>query len=72
MNIEHAHFLGKQELFDGALGNWFRELGGIPVDRFGEKGEKEGVVDKAISLFNKHDKFILAISLKEHVKKWMS
>lgn len=62
LGIAHAHFLAKQELFDGPLGGWIRKLGGIPVDRFGTRGKREGVVDKAISLFNTRDDFILAIS----------
>lgn len=62
LNIKHAHFLAKKELFDGPMGKWFIKLGGIPVDRFGKKGKRLGVVKTAIRLFNERDNFILAIS----------
>ena len=63
LRIEHAKFLGKKELFDGAFGFVFRWLGGIPVDRFGKKGiSKQGVVEQAVTLFANNETFILGIA----------
>lgn len=63
LRIEHAKFLGKKELFDGAFGFVFRRLGGIPVDRFGKKEiRKHGVVEQAVTLFANNETFILGIA----------
>ncbi|MEO9022852.1 MAG: 1-acyl-sn-glycerol-3-phosphate acyltransferase [Ginsengibacter sp.] len=62
LKIDHAKFLGKKELFDGVFGRLFRNLGGIPVDRFGTQDSKQSVVDQAVRLFNENDNFILGIS----------
>ena len=62
LNIDHAKFLGKKELFEGPFGRMFRNLGGIPVDRFGKLASKQGVVDQAVCLFNENENFILGIS----------
>jgi 1-acyl-sn-glycerol-3-phosphate acyltransferase len=63
LRIEHAKFLGKKELFDGAFGFVFRWLGGIPVDRFCKKGiSKHGIVDQAVTLFSNNETFILGIA----------
>jgi 1-acyl-sn-glycerol-3-phosphate acyltransferase len=63
LRIEHAKFLGKKELFDGAFGFVFRWLGGIPVDRFCKKGiNKHGIVEQAVTLFSNNEAFILGIA----------
>lgn len=62
LKINHAKFLGKKELFDGPFGWFFRNLGGIPVDRFGKQDGKQSVVDQAVRLFNENDNFMLGIS----------
>lgn len=63
LKIDHAKFLGKKELFEGPFGKLFRNLGGIPVDRFGkQEDKKQGIVDQAVRLFNKNENFILGIS----------
>ena len=62
LKIDHAKFLGKKELFEGPFGAFFRNLGGIPVDRFNKNSGKESVVDQAVNLFNDNENFILGIS----------
>jgi 1-acyl-sn-glycerol-3-phosphate acyltransferase len=62
LKIDHAKFLGKKELFEGPLGRVFRNLGGIPVDRFSKLERKKGIVDQAVRLFNENENFILGIS----------
>lgn len=58
LDISHARFLGKKELFDGPFGWLFRWLGGTPVDRFSPTGMVEQVAD----LFRNHDRFLLAMA----------
>ena len=58
LNINHAKFLGKKELFVWPLGWILRKMGGTPVDRFG----KLGMVDQAVALFNADENFILGLS----------
>lgn len=58
LNIHHAKFLGKKELFDGPFGWLFRWLGGTPVDRF----SNQGMVEQVAALFTKNDKFLLAMA----------
>ena len=70
LRIEHANFLGKMELFKGPFGGLFRGLGGIPVDRL--SNSKHGIVEQAVSLFEKNEIFILAIApegTRKQVKK---
>lgn len=62
LKIDHAKFLGKKELFEGAFGKTFRKLGGIPVDRFGALSGRQGIVDQAVRLFNENKYFMLGIS----------
>lgn len=62
LKIDHAKFLGKKELFEGPFGKLFRNLGGIPVDRFGKLSSRQGIVDQAVRLFNENEHFILGIS----------
>lgn len=65
LRIGHARFLGKKELFDGPFGWLFRWLGGTPVDRF----SSNGVVDQAVELFDKNDRFLLAMAPEGTRKK---
>lgn len=58
MNINHAKFLGKKELFVGPLGWVLRKMGGTPVDRF----SKHGMVDQVAEIFAANDNFILGLS----------
>jgi 1-acyl-sn-glycerol-3-phosphate acyltransferase len=58
LNITHAKFLGKKELFKGPLGWVLRKLGGTPVDRH----SKQGVVDQAAALFTGNEHFLLALA----------
>jgi 1-acyl-sn-glycerol-3-phosphate acyltransferase len=64
-----ANFLGKDSLFRGPLGFFFRSLGGIPVNRNASQNMVEQVVDEAA----KRESFILAIApegTRGKVKKW--
>ncbi len=58
MQIQHAKFLAKKELFVWPLGWILRKMGGTPVDRFG----KLGMVDQVVELFNSNETFMLGIS----------
>ena len=58
INIQHAKFLGKKELFVWPLGWILRKLGGTPVDRF----SKHGMVDQVVALFNANETFMLGLS----------
>lgn len=63
--IPHAHYLGKKELFDGPLGWFFRLTGGVPVDRQGQKG----MVDQVVDEFHRRTHFVLALSPEGTRKK---
>ena len=58
MQIHHAKFLGKKELFVGPLGWVLRKMGGTPVDRSG----KQGLVEQVVTLFNSNPNFMLGIA----------
>lgn len=58
MQIHHARFLGKKELFKGLQGWVLKKLGGTPVDRF----SPTGMVDQVVELFNTKERFILGLS----------
>lgn len=58
MNINHAKFLGKKELFVGPLGWVLRKMGGTPVDRF----SKHGMVEQVAAIFAANENFILGLS----------
>lgn len=58
LNIGHAKFMAKKELFDGPFGKVFSRLGGTPVDR----STKHGMVEQAVALFNSNEKFIIALA----------
>ena len=65
LNIPHAKFLGKKELFVWPLGWILRKLGGTPVDRF----SKHGMVDQVVALFNNNETFMLGLSPEGTRKK---
>lgn len=58
LDIPHARFLGKKELFDGPFGWLFRWLGGTPVDRF----SSQGMVGQVVEMFRTNEKFLLAMA----------
>ena len=58
LNIHHAKFLGKKELFVGPLGWMLRKMGGTPVDRHG----KHGLVEQVVALFNANPNFMLGVA----------
>ena len=53
-----VNFLGKDTLFKGPLGWWFKALGGIPVKR----DEKLNMVEQMVQQFEQRNKMILAMS----------
>jgi 1-acyl-sn-glycerol-3-phosphate acyltransferase len=66
-----VHFMGKQELFRGPLGNLLRRLGGMPIDR----GAAKGVVEQMIDRFRQRDTLWLGIApegTRKPVKRWKS
>ncbi len=65
LNIRHAKFLGKKELFVGPLGWLLKWLGGTPVDRNG----KLGMVGQVVALFNANENFILGLAPEGTRKK---
>lgn len=58
MQIHHAKFLAKKELFVWPLGWILKKMGGTPVDR----SAKLGMVDQAVALFNGDENFMLGLS----------
>ena len=56
--LHHIHFLGKAELFKAPWGFFFRWLGGTPVER----SSNHQMVDAIASLFNNHERYVLALS----------
>lgn len=58
LNIPHAKFLGKKELFKGPLGWILRKMGGTPVDRF----SKQGMVEQVAGLFATNENFMLGLA----------
>lgn len=58
LQIDHAKFLGKIELFKGPLGWLLTKMGGTPVDR----SSQLGMVGQAAALFDNNENFILGLS----------
>lgn len=58
LKIPHGKFLGKKELFEGFLGRFLRNLGGIPVDR----SAKLGIVEQVVRYFQENEEFIVGLS----------
>jgi hypothetical protein len=65
LNLTHAKYLGKAQLFKPPFGFLFRILGGFPVER----SSKINMVDQVVTLFNKHDSFVLVLSPEGTRKK---
>ena len=63
--LQRAKFLGKSQLFKPPFGWLFRWLGGYPVDR----SSSHDMVHQVVSIFNSHDKFVLAIAPEGTRKK---
>lgn len=64
-----ANYIGKASLFKPPFGFLFRWLGGAPIDRSKSNNKVQAIVD----IFNKKDKFILAMSpegTRQKVDKW--
>ena len=53
-----ANWLAKKSLFVGPFGAFLRVMGGIPIDRSGNKN----IVDQTVDTVNAHDHFYLAIA----------
>jgi 1-acyl-sn-glycerol-3-phosphate acyltransferase len=65
LRIQYAKFLGKQELFKGPFGFFFKKLGGFPVNRSGQNN----MVDDVVNLFHTHHSFVLVLSPEGTRKK---
>lgn len=64
-----ANYIGKATLFKPPFGFIFRWLGGAPVDR----SRSHNKVDAIVDIFNRKEKFILAMSpegTRKKVSKW--
>lgn len=62
---EPIHFLGKEELFTGFKGRFFRAAGGYPVNR----SKSTNTVTQAVSYFKKNRVFRLALAPEGTRKK---
>jgi 1-acyl-sn-glycerol-3-phosphate acyltransferase len=63
------NFIGKNSLFNGPFGFFFRSLGGTPVDR----SQSNNLVDAIIDIFNSKEEFRLGLSpegTRKKVDKW--
>lgn len=68
---EKLNFVGKKELFNPFTGWFFRELGGVPIDRSGNKNTVQAVV----SLYQTRKYFRLALApegTRKKVNQWRS
>ena len=65
LRIQKAQFLGKSQLFRPPFGWFFRMLGGHPVER----ASSQDMVDQVVKIFNKHERFILAMAPEGTRKK---
>jgi len=65
LRITKAQFLGKSQLFKPPFGWFFRWLGGHPVDRT----RAHDMVDQVVNIFNRHERFILAMAPEGTRKK---
>jgi 1-acyl-sn-glycerol-3-phosphate acyltransferase len=54
----NAHWLGKDSLFRGPLGPFFKWIGGIPVDR----SKPSGMVAQMVEAFNKSERMALILA----------
>ena len=62
---EDIRFVAKKELFSPLTGWFFKSLGGVPVDRSGNKGSVESIIE----VFNSHKKFRIALAPEGTRKK---
>jgi len=62
---EDIRFVGKKELFSPLTGWFFKYLGGVPVDRSGNRGSVESIIE----VFNSHKKFRIALAPEGTRKK---
>jgi len=63
------NFIGKNSLFKGPFGFFFKSLGGTPVDR----SKNNNLVDAIVDVFNAKEEFRLALSpegTRKKVAKW--
>jgi 1-acyl-sn-glycerol-3-phosphate acyltransferase len=67
LRIQAAKFLGKSQLFKAPYGWFFKMLGGYPVDRT----QSHDVTDQVAEIFNRHERFILAVAPEGTRKKVM-
>lgn len=65
LRIQKAQFLGKSQLFKPPFGWFFRALGGHPVERT----TSQDMVEQVITIFNRHEEFILAMAPEGTRKK---
>lgn len=65
LRLQFVKYLGKDSLFKGPFGFFFRRLGGFPVDR----SNKHNMVEQVVNLFQQHDRFVLALSPEGTRKK---
>lgn len=66
---EKINFIGKNSLFKGPFGFFFRALGGTPVDRT----QSNNLVDAIVQIFNSKEEFRLGLSpegTRKKVDKW--
>lgn len=64
-----VRFIGKNSLFKGAKGDFFRALGGVPVDRT----SRQDLVSQTVEQFKKHDDFVLIVAAegtRDRTEKW--
>jgi len=65
LHLQKAKFLGKSQLFKPPFGWFFRWVGGYPVDR----SSSHDMVHQVVSIFNAHEKFVLALAPEGTRKK---
>ena len=66
---EKINFIGKDSLFKGPFGWFFKWLGGAPVDR----SKNNNLVDAIVDIFNSREEFRLGLSpegTRKKVEKW--
>lgn len=65
LHLEFVRFLGKKELFIPPFSWILKSMGGSPVDR----SKSNNLVDQVVDLFNKNERFHLALSPEGTRKK---
>jgi 1-acyl-sn-glycerol-3-phosphate acyltransferase len=62
-------WMGKDSLFRGPLGSFYRQVGGIPIDR----NSRSNVVEQAVQAFQRSEKMVMAIppeGTRKRAKRW--